>query len=88
MGSVISLEERRKQLQRAKIIAELEAQANAACKSGRARPKYLSAEGFLIAVLALSISAAIVLAGKALSDTVNKKIAPDVETPSAEISHG
>jgi hypothetical protein len=66
----------------------LEAQANAACAPGRIRPKYLSAEGFLIAVLALSISAAIVLAGKALSDTVIKKSAPEVETPSAETSHG
>jgi hypothetical protein len=40
MRSVISLEERRKQLQRAKIIAELEAQTNAACAPGRIRPKY------------------------------------------------
>jgi hypothetical protein len=84
MGSVISLDERRKQLQRAKIIAELEAQANAACAPSRIRPKYLSAEGFLIAVLALSISAAIVLAGESLSETPIDKSLGDAKTLGAQ----
>jgi hypothetical protein len=84
MGSVISLDERRKQLKRAKIIAELEAQANAACAPGRIRPKYLSAEGFLIAVLALSISAAIVLAGESLSETPIDKSLSDAKTLGAQ----
>jgi hypothetical protein len=84
MGSVISLDERRKQLKRAKIIAELEAQANVACAPGRARPKYLSAEGFLVAVIAISISAATVLAGESLSETSIKKNSPDPTALSAE----
>jgi hypothetical protein len=71
MGSVVDhvkLEERRRERQRAKIIAALEQQANASLVRRRDRPRY-SLREIVLVLITIAVSAGVLVAGKMVADS-------------------
>jgi hypothetical protein len=71
------LDERRRERQRAKIIAELERQANAQCAWQNKRSRYSFQEivlVLLVALLTIAVSAGVLVAGKMVADSTVDQI--------------
>jgi hypothetical protein len=89
MGSVVSsgeLAERRRERQRAKIIATLERQANAQAKA-HLRPQKVRSVHFyelILTIIAIAISVGVLIAAKMVADSAVDQTSSIAEAPRIE----